>query len=402
MNGVVIVLNAGSSSIKFAAFACDATSFELSGRLLHGQIDGVGSASRLVAWDATGRALRADDIVDSSAAPQDQEQALKRLFEWLEGQLPGRAVLAVGHRVVHGGEQFVGPVFVDARILARLDALSPLAPLHQPHNLAAIRVIDTLMPALPQVASFETAFHAAQPWVTQAYALPRRARDAGVRRYGFHGLSYECSASVLPAHLEEVADGRVVVAHLGNGASMCALRDRRSVATTMGFTALDGLMMGTRCGSLDPGAVPYLQATLGMRPADVEHLLHQESGLLGVSGISADMRTLESSDDPRAKLAIDLFAYRISREGGSLAAALGGLDALVFTAGIGEHSAEVRARFCTAPAWLGVEIDDKAHRAHADRIDGTGAHVAVPVIATDEELMLARHARELLASATHQ
>jgi acetate kinase len=399
MSGAIIVLNAGSSSIKFAAFACDATSFDLSGRLLHGEVDGVGVAARLVAWNADGVALPAGDIVDTSDTPQDQERALKRLFEWLEGQLAGRTVLAVGHRVVHGGERFVEPVRVDAQILAQLDALSPLAPLHQPHNLAAIRVIERLLPGLPQVASFDTAFHATQPWVSQAYALPRRVRDAGVRRYGFHGLSYEYIASVLPAHLGDLADARVVVAHLGNGASLCALRERRSVATTMGFTALDGLMMGTRCGNLDPGVVMYLQTTLGMSVAEVEHLLYQESGLLGVSEISADMRTLEASGDPRAAAAIDLFVHRISRELGSLAAALGGLDALVFTAGIGEHSAAVRTRVCAAAAWLGVAIDGQANGAQADRIDGAGSRVAVHVIPTDEESMLARHAREQLAGA---
>jgi acetate kinase len=402
MSGAVIVLNAGSSSIKFAAFACDATSFELAGRLLHGEIDGVGTASRLVAWNAYGVALAAADIVETTDGPQDQEQALKRLFEWLETQLSGRAVLAVGHRVVHGGERFRGPVRVDAQILAQLDALSPLAPLHQPHNLAAIRVIGRLLPALPQVASFDTSFHATQAWVSQAYALPRRIRDAGVRRYGFHGLSYEYIAGVLPAHLGALADSRVVVAHLGNGASMCALHGRRSVATTMGFTALDGLMMGTRCGNLDPGVVTYLQTTLGMSVADVEHMHYQESGLLGVSEISADMRTLEASSDPRAEAAIDLFVHRISRELGSLAAALGGLDALVFTAGIGENSAGIRARVCAAAAWLGVEIDAKANSAHESRIGAEGSRVAVHVIPTDEELMLARHACEQLAGATTQ
>jgi acetate kinase len=397
MSGAVIVLNAGSSSIKFAAFACDATSFELAGRLLHGEIDGVGTASRLVAWDACGVALSAAGIVGAADGPDDQEQALKRLFEWLETQLSGRSLLAVGHRVVHGGERFRGPVLIDAQVLGRLDALSRLAPLHQPHNLAAIRVIERLLPGLPQVASFDTSFHSTQDWVAQAYALPRRIRDAGVRRYGFHGLSYEYIAGVLPAHLGPLADSRVVVAHLGNGASMCALHRRRSVATTMGFTALDGLMMGTRCGNLDPGVVTYLQTSLGMSVAEVEHLLYQESGLLGVSGISADMRTLEASGDPRAEAAIDLFVHRISRELGSLAAALGGLDVLVFTAGIGEHSAGVRARVCAAAAWLGVEIDVEANDAHASRIDAAGSRTAVHVIPTDEELMLARHVCEQLA-----
>ncbi len=392
MSGAILVLNAGSSSIKFAAFGCDAASLQLAERLLHGQIDGVGKSSRLVAWDRDGVALHDDDLHDSSGTLQDEEQALRLLFEWLECQLPDRAVLAVAHRVVHGGEGFVEPVRVDAGILARLDTLSPLAPLHQPHNLAAIRVIARLQPCLPQVASFDTAFHAGQPWVMQAYALPRAVRDAGVRRYGFHGLSYEYISGVLPAHLGPLADGRVVVAHLGSGASMCAMREGRSVATTMGFTALDGLMMGTRCGNLDPGAVLYLQATLGMSVAQVEHLLYQESGLLGVSGISADMRTLEASDDPRAGQAIDLFVNRIARELGALAAMLGGLDALVFTAGIGEHSAAIRRQVCESAAWLGVEIDEASNEIHARRIDSTRSRVRVHVIPTDEEFMLARHA----------
>jgi acetate kinase len=401
MDGAILVLNAGSSSIKFAAFACDAGSFAIAERLLHGEIDGVGSASRLLAWDGGGVALDGQGIADTSTTPQGQEHALRLLFEWLERQLPDRTVLAVAHRVVHGGERFVDPVRVDAKVLARLDALAPLAPLHQPHNLAAIRVIERLEPALAQVASFDTAFHAGQAWVAQAYALPQHVRDLGVRRYGFHGLSYEYIALALPAHLGALADGRVIVAHLGNGASLCALRERRSVATSMGFTALDGLVMGSRCGSLDPGVVLYLQATLGLDVSQVEHLLYRESGLLGVSGISADMRTLEASDDPRAVAAIELFVHRIACELGSLAAALGGLDALVFTAGIGEHSVLVRRLVCEASRWLGVEIDAGRNDAGASRIDGAGGRVQVHVIPTDEELMLARHAADQLrAEAT--
>jgi acetate kinase len=398
VTGAIVVLNAGSSSIKFAAFACDARSWDLGERLLHGEIDGVGSAARLVAWDQDGAALHADGIADGDT-PQAHEHALRQLFEWLERQLGDRTLLAVGHRVVHGGEHFVAPVRIAADVLARLDALSPLAPLHQPHNLAAIRVIAALLPGLPQVASFDTAFHSTQPWLAQAYALPRRLRDAGIRRYGFHGLSYEYIAGELPARLGALADGRVVVAHLGNGASLCALRERRSVATTMGFTALDGLMMGTRCGNLDPGVVLYLQNALGMSPADVEHLLYQESGLLGVSGISADMRTLQASDDPSAEAAIALFVHRITRELGSLAAELGGLDALVFTAGIGEHAPAVRARVCAGARWLGVRIDAGANEANAPRIDGAASQVQVHIVATDEERVLARNACAVMAAA---
>ncbi len=397
MNGAIVVLNAGSSSIKFAAYACDAASLALSGRLLHGEIDGSGADAKLLAWDAAGAALHADGLADTGGTPQGEDRALGLLFEWLARQLPGRSVVAVGHRVVHGGERFVVPVRVDDAVLRELDALSPLAPLHQPHNLAAIRAIARLHPALPQVASFDTAFHATLPWLAHTYALPARLRDAGVRRYGFHGLSYEYIAGTLPARLGAQADGRIVVAHLGNGASLCGLRERRSVATTMGFTALDGLMMGTRCGSLDPGVVLYLQATLGMSLGEVQRLLYQESGLLGVSGLSADMRTLEAAATPAAEAAIALFVHRISTELGALAAALGGLDGLVFTAGIGEHSAAVRTRVCAAAAWLGVEIDDTANRTHAQRIDGAGSRVSVHVIPTDEEIMLARHACEVLA-----
>ncbi|MEO6410082.1 MAG: acetate/propionate family kinase [Burkholderiaceae bacterium] len=399
--GNIVVLNSGSSSVKFAAYACesrDAASLHL---LLHGEIDGTGRAARLQAWDRDGQTLPGADVAMRADTPQGHEQGLRRLFEWLERQLPGRRVRAVGHRVVHGGAHFTRPVRVTPEVLARLDALSPLAPLHQPHNLAAIRAIAALDPGLAQVACFDTAFHAGQPWVMRTYALPQRVRDAGVRRYGFHGLSYEYIASVLPSHLGAQADGRVVVAHLGNGASMCAMRERRSVATTMGFTALDGLMMGTRCGNLDPGVVLYLMAEMGMTPHEVQTLLYQESGLLGVSGISSDMRALQASHDPRAQGAIDLYVSRIARELGGLAATVGGLDALVFTAGIGEHSAAIRQRVCRDAAWLGVEIDVQANAAPAGpgtarRISSAASRVDVWVIPTDEELMLAQHSLAVL------
>lgn len=393
----VVVLNAGSSSIKFAAFACDDPSTTALERLLYGEIDGMGKAARLLAWTHDGKSLPGGDVAPLDDTPQAYEQGLQMLFQWLEQHVPGRRVLAVGHRVVHGGEEFVQPVCITPEVLERLDALSPLAPLHQPHNLAAIRVIAKLEPTLLQVASFDTAFHAGQDWVMQAYALPQRIRDAGVKRYGFHGLSYEYIASVLPTHLGLQADARVVVAHLGNGASMCALRGCRSVASTMGFTALDGLMMGTRCGNLDPGVVLYLMAHMGMSAREVEGLLYRESGLLGVSGISSDMRLLESSNEPWAHAAIDLYVNRITRELGSLAATLGGLDALVFTAGIGEHSATIRRRICRDAEWLGVDIDAAANDAHRLRISSALSRVSVWTIPTNEELMLAQHA---LAFAT--
>ena len=399
--GAIIVLNAGSSSIKFAAFGSDNGISGVPERLLHGEIDGIGRSARLLAWAHDGSPLSGQSVIEAEAeaSPQGHAQALSLLFEWLARQLPNRTVRGVAHRVVHGGERFTKPVRVTAEVLAQLDALSPLAPLHQPHNLEAIRVITALDPTLPQVACFDTAFHAGQAWVAQAYALPRRIRDAGVRRYGFHGLSYEYIAGELPSHLGAVADTRIVVAHLGNGASMCALHQRRSVATTMGFTALDGLMMGTRCGNLDPGVVMYLASEMHLGPAEIEKLLYQESGLLGVSEISSDMRALEASDDPRAQSAIDLFVHGISRELGGLAASLGGLDALVFTAGIGEHSAAVRRRVCEAAAWLGVELDVSANEAHAPRISTAGSRVSVWVIPTNEELMLAQHAQAVFATA---
>ncbi|MEO5796776.1 MAG: acetate/propionate family kinase [Rhodoferax sp.] len=392
----IVVLNAGSSSIKFAAFACDDPHTTALERLLYGEIDGMGKAARLLAWAHDGKPLPGSDVTALDDTPQAYEQGLQMLFQWLRQLVPGRRVLAVGHRVVHGGVEFVQPVCITPEILERLDALSPLAPLHQPHNLAAIRVVAKLAPTLLQIASFDTAFHAGQDWVMQAYALPQKIRDAGVKRYGFHGLSYEYIASVLPTHLGLQADARVVVAHLGNGASMCAMRERRSIATTMGFTALDGLMMGTRCGNLDPGVVLYLQAHMGMSPTEVENMLYRESGLLGVSGISSDMRLLEASNEPWAQAAIDLYVNRIARELGSLAATLGGLDALVFTAGIGEHSASIRRRICRDAQWLGVDLDADANEAHALRIGSVGSRVSVWTIPTNEELMLAQHALALV------
>jgi acetate kinase len=392
----IVVLNAGSSSIKFAAFARSTDDTVDPLRILHGEIDGLGKEARLLAWRDDGQALPSGGLSGAVEAGQWYASELRMLFEWLEQQLPGRSLRAVAHRVVHGGTRFTKPVRVTAEVLKQLKRLCPLAPLHQPHNLAAIELIAALEPALPQFACFDTAFHADQPWEAQTYALPRRLRDAGVKRYGFHGLSYEYIASVLPAQLGALADQRVVVAHLGNGASMCALRNRRSVATSMGFTALDGLMMGTRCGSLDPGVVLYLAMELGMDAKAIEHMLYHESGLLGVSEISSDMRVLEASDDPRAKAAIDLFVHRIHRELGSLAAALGGLDALVFTAGIGEHSNLVRERVCRAAAWLGISLDEEANRAGARRISSAASRASAWVIPTNEELMLTRHAQDLL------
>jgi acetate kinase len=397
MSQALLVIHSGSSSVKFAAYELDPGAALT--RIANGRIEGIGSAPRLLVWGQGGAQLE-DRRIEVAADPgRGPEEAFRQLFDWLGRHAAGRTLLAVGHRVVHGGEHFARPAFVTPGILAQLDRLGALAPLHQPHNLSAIHAIASLLPELPQVACFDTEFHATQAWVAQAYALPRHLTRAGVKRYGFHGLSYEYIASVLPLHLGAGADGRVVVAHLGNGASMCAMRQRKSVATTMGFSALDGLMMGTRCGSLDPGVVLYLMSGLGMRLEEVETLLYERSGLLGVSGVASDMRSVEASDTPEAREAIDLYVYRIGQHLGSLAASLGGLDALVFTAGIGENSAAIRQRVCRDAAWLGVALDEAANVSKASgarRISTTASRVAVWVIPTNEELMIAQHTQAVL------
>jgi len=305
-------------------------------------------------------------------------------------------LVAVGHRVVHGGVDYSAPVRIDPGVVAKLEKLIPLAPLHQPHNLAPIRSLMERTPQLPQVACFDTAFHRSNPPLAQMFALPSELTESGVRRYGFHGLSYEYIASVLPKFDERAARGKTVVLHLGNGASMCSLQAGASVASTMGFTALDGLPMGTRCGAIDPGVILYLMDERKMDARAIEKLLYHQSGLLGVSGVSSDMRTLLASSDPRARLAIDLYCYRIRRELGSLAAALGGLDAMVFTGGIGENSAAIRERVCRDAAWLGVELDAAANGANGPRISTPGARASAWTIPTNEELMIARHTWSLL------
>lgn len=389
-----LILNAGSSSLKFAVYALEPALAERPA--LSGQVEGIGSQPRLAARDASGR--RYDEAVPSAAGGDQQSQhgaALAHLFTWLKDH-NGFTLVAAGHRVVHGGERFSAPIRLDPAVLEVLDGFVPLAPLHQPHNLRAIRAVAELMPDIPQVACFDTAFHRSQPALAQAFALPRAISAEGVKRYGFHGLSYEYVARRLPEVLGERAGGAVVIAHLGNGASMCALRSGRSVASTMGFTAVDGLMMGTRCGSLDPGVLLYLMDHKGWDAKRLTRLLYQESGLLGVSGISQDMRTLLASDAPEAREAVDLFCYRIARELGSLAAAAQGLDALVFTGGIGEHAAEIRARVAECAAWLGIAVDPAANAAAKARIETAESRVAVAVVATNEEWMIARHTTELL------
>jgi acetate kinase len=385
----VAVVNAGSSSLKFAILGLTA---DPSPRL-RGQIDGIGATPRLRLANAAGDALLTEN---PPAAGFNHEAAtalmMRVVAPWLDGDIG-----AVGHRVVHGGSGFTAPVRVTPGVVERLASFIPLAPLHQPHNLAVIRAMLAARPDLPQIACFDTAFHRSAPPIAQAFALPRRLSDAGVRRYGFHGLSYQHVARRLAEIAPEVAFGRVIVAHLGAGASLCALRDGRSIATTMGFTAVDGLMMGTRCGALDPGVMLYLMDEYGMGARDLEALIYRESGLLGVSGVSSDMRTLRTSSDPSAREAIDLFVYRILREIGSLAAALGGLDALVFTAGIGENDADTRAEVAAGCAWLGAVLDPEANRSGQTRIAAAASRLDILVIPTDEETEIARSVAELLA-----
>jgi acetate kinase len=383
-DGAIVVLNAGSSSIKFSTFRREGSRLE---RELRGQAANLGTRPLLTA-------KRGGDVIaerELAAAAIDHVDALGMLLEFLQANLRGERIAAVGHRVVHGGLEFMAPTCVDAAILRKLERYMPLAPLHQPHNLAAIRLMLERLTGVPQVACFDTAFHRGIPEVAQLFALPPRFAEAGIRRYGFHGLSYEYIASVLPSIDERAAAGRTVVLHLGNGASMCAMRAGRSVATTMGFTAVEGLPMGTRSGSLDPGALLFMFDELGMGVRDVERLIYEQSGLLGMSGISSDMRVLLASEDPAARLAVDVFVYRIGRELGSLAAALGGVDAVVFTAGIGENQPEVRRRVCRDAGWLGIEIDDGANARAEERISSDRASTSAWVVPTDEELMIARH-----------
>lgn len=394
MSDAILVVNAGSSSIKFSLFLDRGEALDL---LLGGQIEGLYSAPRFKARDAAGAVVGERQWADGE--PLGHDGAIAHLAGFLREQLGEHRLAAVGHRVVHGGSAYAAPVRLTAEIVENLEQFIPLAPLHQPHNLKPIRLLLDNQPQLPQVACFDTAFHRNQPEVAQAFALPPAITDRGVLRYGFHGLSYEYIASVLPEVDPRAAAGRSVVLHLGNGASMCAIHAGRSVAGTMGFTAVDGLPMGTRSGNLDPGVVLYLMDELKMDARAIEKLLYQQSGLLGVSGVSSDMRTLLASDEPRAKFAVELFVYRIGRELGSLAAALGGLDALVFTAGIGEHAAAIRERVCRAAAWLGVELDLAANAAGGPRLSTAGSRVAAWVIPTNEELMIARHTRRLLNPA---
>ena len=392
MTDTILVFNAGSSSIKFALFAADE---RVAAPLIRGKIAGIKRAPDFTARDADGNDLAEDGLAEIDPSASHGELTI-RLLDWLRDHDHGTTIVAAGHRVVHGGRRCNGPVVVDADAMAGMEELVPLAPLHQPHNLAAIRAVSEWAAGLPQVACFDTSFHRTQPRLAQLFGLPRRLSDEGVIRYGFHGLSYEYIAGALPDHLGARAGGRVVVAHLGNGASMCAMKERRSMATTMGFTALDGLLMGRRCGTLDPGVVLHLHEAFGMTDEEIHRLLYQQSGLLGVSDISNNMQELESSDDPNAREAVELFCYRAVTELGALVAALEGLDALVFTAGIGENSGTVRRLICERLGWLGVELDEAANAESRTVINASGTKVDVLVIPTNEAAVIRDATRGLI------
>lgn len=392
MNDYALVLNAGSSSLKFCVFQRPAgREWRLEAR---GQIEGIGTSPRLSVKDADGQSL-----ANETTAVRDGREAVQALAAWLRSKYGGSRVLGVGHRVVHGGADFKGPTILNEQVLAKLRELIPLAPLHQPYNLAAIEAAFERLPDVPQVACFDTSFHRGQPAVAELIPLPRDLRQMGLQRYGFHGLSYEYIASVLPEVAPGIAQGKVIVAHLGSGASLCALKEGKSVDSTLGFTALDGLCMGTRPGSIDPGVVLHLFQGLKLSVKDVETLLYKKSGLLGISGISNDMRDLLGRTEPEARLAIDYFVYRAAKEIGALTAVLGGVDAIVFTAGIGENSPEIRERICKASAWLGIELDQAANHKRETKISTGASRVSVWVIPTNEELMIARHTGALLGLA---
>ncbi len=393
MSEALLTLNAGSSSLKFAVFDADAPSDTAE---ISGKIEGIGRAPVFSARTADGTALdkSALETLDVAAG---HDQLIPQLLTWLDHHLAERSVVGVGHRVVHGGRNFSTPTLVDDSVLQQLEALTPLAPLHQPHNLAAIRAVAAWQPDLPQIACFDTSFHSTQDRLAKLFALPRALSDEGIIRYGFHGLSYDYIASVLPQHLGARSQGRVVVAHLGNGASMCAMKDHKSVATTMGFTTLDGLMMGRRSGTIDPGVILYLMQSKGMDAAEIETLLYRESGLLGVSGISNNMQVLSSSPEAGAQEAIDLYCHKAASHLAALLPAIGGLDAIVFTAGIGENSAAVRAAITNRLAWLGVELDARANAANDTRISSPASTVDVLVVPTNEEAIVAKACRQVLA-----
>jgi acetate kinase len=386
----ILTINAGSSSLKFALFAAKTLD-----RAAVGMIDGLGTDPNLSVKDGTRRKL-AEDTLEGDRFVGDHASALRTVLGVIEEHFPDATIAAVGHRVVHGGADHSAPVLLDDETLRALTGLVPLAPLHQPHNLAGIEAATAAFPHTPQVACFDTAFHRGHPFVNDVFALPRPLYDEGVRRYGFHGLSYEYIAGRLAEIAPFRGSGRVVVCHLGSGVSMCAMRDCKSIASTMSFTALDGLPMGTRPGQLDPGVLLYLMDEKGMDAKAISDLLYKQSGLKGLSGISNDMRDLEASDDPRAKEAIDYFVARVRREIGAFVVDLGGLDGIVFTAGIGENSRRIRAAVLDGMGWLGVELDPARNDRNAEVISSDRSSVRVFVIPTNEELMIARHTQQLL------
>jgi acetate kinase len=384
----VLALNAGSSSMKFGLFAAGGAA------LSRGQIEGIGTAPHFVARGPDGATLAERKWPEGGS--ETHETLLGTLLDWVESHLGAARLEAVGHRVVHGGPAHDAPALVTPDLVRGLDALTPLAPLHQPHSLAPIRAIAALRPELPQIACFDTGFHHGMPRVATRFALPARYEQEGVRRYGFHGLSYEFIARRLHRVAPDLARGRVITAHLGNGASLCAMRGGRSVDTTMGFTALDGLVMGTRCGAIDPGVLLYLGQSHGMSADQMEDLLYKRSGLLGVSGISSDMRALLASAAPAAREAVELFVFRIARETGGLVSSMGGLDGFVFTAGIGENAPAIRALACERLGWLGLRLDPAANARGEGRISSPDSRVEVRVERTDEEAMIAMHSEEAL------
>lgn len=391
MTDAILVLNAGSSSLKFAVYPA----LSQSPPILRGKITGLGTAPVFTAHDAAGGRVPPNALMPLPADP-GSDALIPAVLQWLGGRPEAFTLTAAGHRVVHGGLHQNAPARVTDALMTELEALSSLAPLHQPHNLAAIRTVARVLPDLPQIACFDTSFHRTQARLAQLFALPRDLTDAGILRYGFHGLSYDYIANALPNHLGDKADGRVIVAHLGNGASICALKARQSVATSMGFTALDGLMMGNRCGSIDPGVLLYLLEEKAMKVADLSRLLYHESGLLGVSGISPDMAVLEASSALQAQEAIDLFCYRAASAIAELAVSIGGLDALVFTAGIGENSARVRQKICGHLGWMGVALDAKANARGATYLGAPGSAVDVLIMPTNEESVIAAATLALL------
>jgi len=391
MDDYALVLNAGSSSLKFCVFRRPVEEkWLLEAR---GQIEGIGTSPRLSAKDAVGQSLAEKSL---GAEVRDGRTALDALALWLRSKYGGARILGVGHRVVHGGTRYAGPVIVTREVLANLYELVPLAPLHQPYNLAAIEAVFERLPDALQVACFDTGFHQSQSQLAKILPLPQELRKAGLQRYGFHGLSYEYVAAALMRLAPEIAMGHVIVAHLGSGASLCALRGGKSVDTSMGFTALDGLCMGTRPGALDPGVILYLFQSLGLSTKEVETILYKKSGLLGISGLSNDMRDLLTNKAPEARLAVDYFVYRAAKEIGALAAVLGGVDGIVFTAGIGENSPEVRRRICVASSWLGVELDEESNARGRSLISAARSKISVWIIPTNEELMIARHTGTIL------